>query len=94
MKDMDIGFVLSSSLGAVLLVLGVHNEFQWRRRLWNHLTLTGRVVELHSDHEDSCYPEIEYEFQGQLKRFRSSFSMLPTPRIGESVRMYPVNISL
>ena len=84
---MDLSVVLSCALGVVLLTLGAINEFQWRRRLWNHVSLTGRVVELYTDHGDSCYPEIEYEFQGQQKKFRSSFSMIATPAIGEKVRV-------
>jgi hypothetical protein len=84
---MNLDVILPTTIGVLLLMVGAHNEFQWRRRLWNHVSLTGRVMDLHPDDEGDCYPEIEYEFLGQRKSFRSSYSIMPTPFIGESVKI-------
>src|SRR5690606_17905354 len=87
LQTMNLDVILPTTIGILLLMVGAHNEFQWRRRFWNHVSLTGRVIDLHPDDEGGCYPEIEYEFLGQRKSFRSSYSIMPTPFIGESVKI-------
>jgi hypothetical protein len=84
---MNLNVILPTTIGVILLALGTHNELQWRHRFRNHVSLTGRVINLHPDDDGDCYPKIEYEFGGRQKRFRSSYSILPTPFIGETVKI-------
>lgn len=84
---MNLDVILPTTIGVLLLALGFHNELQWRQRLWDHVTLTGSVVDLHPDDDGGCFPEIEYAFDGQLRRFRTAYSIPPNPFIGESVKI-------
>ena len=89
---MSLDVVLPTAIGVLLFALGLHNELQWRRRLRNHLSITGRVIDLHPDGDGDCYPEIEYEFCGQTRKFRSAYSIMPTPFIGETVMIIVDNV--
>lgn len=84
---MNLDVLIPTTVGVLLLAVGAHNELQWRRRLWNHVALTGRVVGLHSDGDGGCFPEIEFEFAGRKKKFRSAYSIGPTPFVGDSVKI-------
>lgn len=79
--------LILTTLGILLLALGVHNEISWRRRLRDRVTVTGHVVDLVPDDDGDCFPEIEFEFGSQLRRFRSAYSLSPTPFIGEAVKV-------
>lgn len=78
-------FILA--VGATLLFLGVVHELRWRRRSRNFEINDGRVIGIHIDDDESCFPEIEYMFDGKLKRFRSCYSFGPRPDIGTRVRI-------
>ena len=80
--------IIPTTIGILLLALGAHNEISWRRRLWDCVTVTGRVVDLVPDDDGDCYPEIEYSLNSQLRRFRSAYSVSPTPYIGEAVKVF------
>ena len=84
---MNLNVILPITFGGLMLALGALNELQWRRRLWNHVLLTGRVVDVHSDGDGGCFPEIEYQSGGISKTFRSSFSIGRTPFVGESIEI-------
>ena len=89
---MGLNVLLPIAIGGLLLGIGLRNELEWRRRLRHHLSITGRVIGLHPDDDGDCYPEIEYDFCGQTRKFRSAYSLLPTPFIGESVTIIVDNV--
>ncbi len=80
--NLDIVF---PTIGVVLLLFGVLHEYQWRRRIQTSVVCTGRVVDIHDDTDDGYFPEIEYTCGGDTKRFRSAYSIPPTPFIGSDV---------
>ncbi|MCS7468287.1 DUF3592 domain-containing protein [Stieleria sp. ICT_E10.1] len=80
--NLDIIFPI---IGVALLLFGVLHEYEWRRRIRTSVVCTGRVVEIHDDADDGYFPEIEYTSGGDTKRFRSAYSIPPTPFIGTDV---------
>lgn len=87
LHHMNLNVLIPNFIGALLLAIGVHNELQWRQRLRGHASIIGRVTHLHPDEDGDCYPEIEYSFGGETRRFRSNYSIGPTPFIGETVKV-------
>ena len=71
--------------GVVLLSLGAWHEYGWRRRLRTSIVDIGRVVDIHHDGDSGYFPEIEFTAGGDTKRFRSAYSIPPTPFIGTDV---------
>ena len=79
--------IIFPAIGVVLLSLGVLHEWRWRCRIRTSVVCTGRVVDIHDDADDGYFPEIEYTLGGDTKRFRSAYSIPPTPFIGADVQI-------
>lgn len=77
--------IIFPTIGVTLLLAGVLHEYQWRRRFQASVVSTGRVVDIHDDMDDGYFPEIEYTWGGDTKRFRSAYSFPPIPFIGTDV---------
>lgn len=82
---MNLDVVIPLTIGGLLLALGSLNELLWHLRLWRHVKIDGRVVDLHADGDGGCFPEVEFEINGMKKQFWSAYSIGRTPFIGESV---------
>ena len=74
--------MLAIAFGSILLVIAAANEWQWRTRSRDATIVDATVVDIHADGDDGYFPELEFVLNGKIRRFRSSYSIPPTPFIG------------
>lgn len=74
--------MLATAIGSILLALAAANEWQWRTRSRDATIVDATVVDIHADGDGGYFPELEYVLDGKTRRFRSSYSIPPTPFIG------------
>lgn len=77
--------MLAFSIAAVLIVIGLFHELRWRTRSRDAIIVQAVVVDIHGDGDDGYFPELEFVYNGVTRRFRSTYSIPPTPFIGSKV---------